>query len=71
MNISSSDHLNAVVIATDPRNFPIIEKLITELDQADPQEEIRLYFMKFAQAETIARNLQDLFEGGSAGRDQG
>ena len=70
VNISSSDHLNAVVIASDPRNFTIIEKLITELDQADPQEEIRLYFMKFAQAETIARNLQDLFEGGSAGRDQ-
>lgn len=70
VNIASSDHLNAVVIASDPRNFPIIERLITELDQSDPQEEIRLYFMKFAQAETMAQNLQDLFEGGSSGRDR-
>ena len=70
VNIASSDHLNAVIIASDPRNFPILEKLVTELDQSDPQEEIRLYFMKFAQAETMGQNLQDLFEGGSIGRDQ-
>ncbi len=71
VNISSNDRLNAVVVSSDPRNFTIIEKIISELDEANPQEEIRIYFMKFADAQTLAANLQDLFEGGSAGRDQG
>ena len=70
VNISSNDRLNAVVISSDPRNFPILEKVINELDQADPQEEIRIYFLKFAEAEDLQYNLQDLFEGGSTGRDR-
>ena len=28
VNISSSDRLNAVLVSSDPRNFPIIEKII-------------------------------------------
>ena len=70
VNISPNDRLNAVVISSDPRNFSIIEKIIKELDQADPQEEIRLYFLKFGDAQDLSANLQDLFEGGSAGRDR-
>ena len=70
VNISSNDRLNAVVVSTDPRNLPLIEKLITELDQADPQEEVRIFFLKFADAQTLSDNLVDLFEGGTAGRDR-
>ena len=70
VNISSNDRLNAVVVGSDPRNFPIIEKIIKELDQTDPQEEIRIYFLKFAEAEGLKYNLQDLFEGGSTGQDR-
>ena len=70
VNVSSNDRLNAVVVSTDPRNIPLIEKLIKELDQADPQEEVRIFFLKFADAQTLSDNLVDLFEGGTAGRDR-
>ena len=70
VNVSSNDRLNAVVVSSDPRNFPLVEKLINELDQADPQEEVRIFFLKFADAQTVSDNLQDLFEGGSTGRDR-
>ena len=70
VNISSNDRLNIVVVSSDPRNFSIIEKVIDELDQEQTQEEIKLYFLKFADAETLAPSLQDLFEGGSTGRDR-
>ncbi len=70
VNISSNDRLNAVVVSSDPRNFPMIEKLIRELDQANPQEEVRLFFLKFADAQTLSDNLQDLFAGGSTGSER-
>ena len=70
VNVSPSARLNVILVSSDPRNFSIIEKVIQELDQEQTQEEIRLYFLKFADAETLVPNLQDLFEGGSAGRDR-
>lgn len=70
VNISANDRLNAVVVSTDPRNLPLIEKLIKELDQEDPQEEVRIFFLKFADAQTLSDNLVDLFEGGTTGRDR-
>lgn len=70
VNVSPNARLNIIVVSSDPRNFSIIEKVIQELDQAETQEEIKLYFLKFADAETLVPNLQDLFEGGSAGRDR-
>ena len=70
VNVSHNDRLNVVVVSSDPRNFSIIEKVIQELDQEITQEEIKLYFLKFADAETLVPSLQDLFEGGSAGRDR-
>ena len=70
VNVSHNDRLNIIVVSSDPRNFSIIEKVIQELDQAETQEEIKLYFLQFANAETLVPNLQDLFEGGSAGRDR-
>ena len=70
VNVSHNARLNIIVVSSDPRNFSIIEKVIQELDQAETQEEIKLYFLKFADAETLVPNLQDLFEGGSTGRDR-
>ena len=69
VNISASDRLNAVLVSSDPRNFPIIEKIIAQLDQADPQEEIRIYFLQFAESQSLSDSLRDLFEGGDSGRD--
>lgn len=70
VNISRNDRLNIIVISSDPQNFTIIEKIINELDQAETQEEIKMYLLKFANAEALSANLQDLFEGGSAGADR-
>ena len=70
VNVSHNERLNIIVVSSDPRNFSIIEKVIKELDQEQTQEEIRLYFLKYADAETLTPNLQDLFEGGSAGSDR-
>ncbi len=70
VNVSPNARLNIIVVSSDPRNFSIIEKVIQELDQAETQEEIKLYFLKFADAETLVPNLQDLFEGGSTGQDR-
>lgn len=70
VNISSSDRLNAVLVSSDPRNFPIIQKIIAQLDQADPKEEIRIYFLQFAESQSLSDNLRDLFEGGDSGRDE-
>ena len=70
VNVSSNERLNAVVVSTDPRNLPLIEKLVKELDQSDPQEEVRIFFLKFADAQTLSDNLVDLFEGGTTGRDR-
>ena len=70
VNVSHNERINVVVVSSDPRNFSIIEKVINELDQEQTQEEIRLYFLKFADAETLVPSLQDLFEGGSAGSDR-
>lgn len=65
VNVSHNDRLNIIVVASDPRNFSIIEKVINELDQEQTQEEIRLYFLQFADAGTLVQSLQDLFEGGT------
>ena len=69
ISISSDDRLNAVVVSSDPRNFSFIETIITELDEADPQDELEIYYLKFADAEQLAEDLADLFEGGNAGSD--
>ena len=70
VNVSKNDRLNIVVVSSDPRNFPIIEKIIQSLDQAQTQEEIKIYFLEYANAEDLSAELQDLFEGGSAGSDR-
>ena len=70
VNVSHNDRINVIVVSSDPRNFSIIEKVINELDQEQTQEEIRLYFLKYADSETLVPSLQDLFEGGSVGADR-
>ena len=67
VNLSRNDRLNVVVVSSDPRNFTIIEKLINELDQKKTSEEIKMYFLKHANAEDMSTNLQELFEGDTGG----
>ncbi|MBD3180973.1 hypothetical protein GF312_01705 [Candidatus Poribacteria bacterium] len=66
VNIVSDERLNAVLVTSDPQNFPLIENIIKQLDQqTDPQEVIDIFPLEYADAETIVQNLQDLFEGTS------
>ncbi len=68
VNIVSDQRLNAIIVSTAPDNLPIIEKIINELDQAEPQEEFGLFFIKNANAEQMVATLQDIFEGENRGR---
>ena len=70
VRVSRDDRLNVVVVASDPRNFPIIDEVINALDLEQTQAEIKIYYLKYAIAGTLAPSLQDLFEGGSTGSDR-
>jgi type II secretion system protein D len=65
VRVTAETRLNAVIVVTDPRNFPIIEDLINQLDQypAEQQQTVRLYLLKNADAQTVVDNLQSLLEG--------
>ncbi|MGQ9608376.1 MAG: secretin N-terminal domain-containing protein [bacterium] len=64
VNIVADERLNAVIVSSDPQNFTIIEDIIKQIDQQTaPQEVIHIFPLKYADAETLVQNLQDLFEG--------
>lgn len=64
INIVSDDRLNAVVVVSDPQNFPLIESIIQQLDkQVDPQEVIKIIPLQYADAQTTVQNLEALFQG--------
>ncbi len=66
VNIVSDDRMNAVIVSSDPQNFPLIEEIINQLDQqVAPQEIIKIFPLRYADAETVVENLQDLFQGSS------
>ncbi len=69
VNISRNDRLNIVIVSSDPRNFPIIEKIIEVLDQKQTENEFKMYLLEFADAATLKENLTALFEGEDTGGD--
>ncbi|MFQ6043614.1 MAG: secretin N-terminal domain-containing protein, partial [Candidatus Poribacteria bacterium] len=68
VHIVPDRRLNAIIVLTDPNNFPIIEKTVNELDQPKTQEGFKIFFLKYADAEQVVATLQDLFEGENRGR---
>jgi len=69
VSVVSDSRLNAVIVSSDPQNFPLIEDLIKQLDQqVAPQEVIKIFMLKLADAESVVQNMQDLFQG-TSGRD--
>jgi general secretion pathway protein D len=70
VSIVGDARLNAVLVSSDPQNFPLIESIIKELDQAEPQEEVKVFLLKYANAADIVTNLQTLFEGGAGAADR-
>ena len=69
VNFSQNDRLNIVIVSSDPRNFPIIEKIIETLDQKQTENEFKMYLLEFADAATLKENLTQLFEGEDTGGD--
>ncbi len=69
VNFSRDDRLNVVIVSSDPRNFPIIEKIIEVLDQKQTENEFKMYLLEFADATTLKENLTALFEGEDTGGD--
>ncbi len=67
VNISRDDRLNVIVVSSDPRNYPIIEKIIEVLDQKQTENEFKMYLLEFADAEVLKESLDTLFEGGDSG----
>ena len=66
VNLVADERLNAIVVSSDPQNFPLIEEIIKQLDQrTEPQEVIHIFMLKFADAQSVVENLQDLFQGTS------
>jgi len=64
INIVSDDRLNAVIVSSDPQNFQIIDDIIKQIDQeVAPQEVIKIFPLKYADASSVVQNLNDLFEG--------
>ncbi len=65
VRVTAEDRLNAVIVVTDPRNFPIIENLIKQLDQypTEQQQTVKFYLLKNADAQIVVDSLQTLFEG--------
>ena len=69
VNITRDDRLNIVIVSSDSRNFTLIDKIISELDQEQSQQEYRKYLLKNANAEGLKTLLDGLFEAG-AGDDE-
>ena len=67
VNITHDDRLNIVFISSDPRNYPLIEMVIKELDQKQTENEFKMYLLEFADAATLKENLTQLFEGEDTG----
>jgi len=64
INIVSDERLNAVIVSSDPQNFTIIEDIIKQIDQeVAPQEVIKIFPLKYADASLVVENLNDLFQG--------
>jgi len=59
------EQTNSVVVRADPRDFQTVEEFVGQLDQADI-EAVKIYRLKYARADAVARNIMDLF-GGSGG----
>ncbi|HWX23218.1 MAG TPA: secretin N-terminal domain-containing protein [Candidatus Binatia bacterium] len=63
IEIAANDRSNSLIVLSSEANFRAIEKLITGLDTEDALEKItRTFPLKNADAEDVARQLQDLMK---------
>jgi type II secretion system protein D len=61
IEIAANNRSNALIVLSSESNFKLIQNLISELDTEDAQEKVfRVYPLKNADAEDVAKQLQDL-----------
>ncbi|GIX07131.1 MAG: hypothetical protein KatS3mg115_1534 [Candidatus Poribacteria bacterium] len=69
VRVSADTRMNALIVASDPRNWSLLESLINELDQPDqPENEIEIFFLKNADATTIVQQINELVQGQQQGQ---
>ena len=72
IEVSASDTANSLMVLSSAANFKEIEKFATSLDTADAQETVMKTFeLKNADAEDVAKQLQDLGKEQDSGNDSG
>lgn len=64
VRIAADERLNGIVVATDPRNFTLLDRLIEQIDQQDqPAEEIQIFFLQHGNAQSVVETIQTLIQG--------
>lgn len=64
VRIAADERLNGIVVATDPRNFTLLDRLIEQIDQQDqPSEEIQIFFLQHGNAQSVVETIQTLIQG--------
>ena len=72
IEVSASDNANSLMVLSSAANFREIEKFATSLDTADAQEKVMKTFeLKNADAEDVAKQLQDLGKNQQSDNDSG
>jgi general secretion pathway protein D len=61
VEVGANERSNSLIVLSSEANFKLIEKLVTSLDTEDAQEKVvRTFALKNADAEDVAKQLQDL-----------
>jgi type II secretory pathway component GspD/PulD (secretin) len=61
------DSISSVVVRATPQDFLTIEEFISQLDQSE-SEKLRIFKLKYARADAVAKNISDVFQAGRAAR---
>ena len=61
VEVGANDRSNSLIVLSSEANFKVIEKLVLSLDTEEAQEKVvRTFVLKNADAEDVAKQLQDL-----------
>jgi len=60
------DQIQSVVVRADPRDFQTVEEFVNQLDHPD-EERLKIFKLRYARADSVAKNIMELFGGGSSG----
>ncbi len=64
------EQTESVVVRADPRDFQTVEEFILQLDHPDSGN-VKVFKLKYARADAVAKSITDLFRSGGGGGGQG